>query len=75
MNQAELQTLLYQALAEPIGLVLRVEDFARARQRLYAARAACQDEALKGLQFRGWTGPEGNLVIVKQTIQVGGQGG
>lgn len=69
-SKMDLGRILYQALAEPIGLVLRTGDFVKARQRLYTARTAAQDTALDGLQFRAWSGTEGNLVIVKDKIQV-----
>ncbi len=63
--------LLYQALREPIGLLIQVSDFARARQALYRARADAEDPELNQLQFRlspGLAG--GNLIIVKDKVQV-----
>lgn len=68
MTQEQLGSLLYQALAEPIGLMLQASDRQLARQRLYAARAKLQDPALALLQFRFW--PQdgeavGNLVICR----------
>jgi hypothetical protein len=66
-----LQALLYQALAEPIGVLCSVEpNLETARQRLYAARRAAQDPDLSVLQFRASPFAEGNLVIVKETVQV-----
>lgn len=56
---------LYQALAEPIGLLLRTSDVPRARTRLYAARKALADPALAGLQIRMSPLPEGDIIIVK----------
>ncbi len=66
--------LLYQALREPIGVLVQVSDFARARQALYRARADAEDPELNQLQFRlspGLAG--GNLIIVKDKIQVAEQ--
>lgn len=40
---------LYSALASPRGVVLKTTDVERARQRLYAARAEANDEALAAL--------------------------
>lgn len=68
----ELQALLYEALAQPIGLLVQVSDFARARAALYRARNEAKDPALSALQFRA--SPElegGNLIIVKQVVQLG----
>jgi len=67
----EFGALLYAALAEPIGLLCQGEpSFALARQRLYAARKKLGDPALDILQFRASPFPEGNLVIVKESIQL-----
>lgn len=63
--------LLYQALREPIGVLVQVSDFARARQALYRARADANDTELNQLQFRlspGLAG--GNLIIVKEKVRV-----
>lgn len=63
--------LLYQALREPIGVLVQVSDFARARQALYRARAEAADPELNQLQFRVSPGlAGGNLIIVKETVQV-----
>lgn len=65
-TQVELQGILYQALSEPIGLLLRSSDPVRCRMRLYQARTAAGDPALALLQFRlagGIAG--GDLVICK----------
>jgi hypothetical protein len=65
-KQEQLLALLYQALAEPIGLVLEVSDPGRFKQQLYQARAKSCDPELAGLQFRMWPEAEGgNFVIVK----------
>lgn len=45
-------TLLYQAMASPLGLVLSVSDFTQASQALYKARRDTQDPDLAVLQFR-----------------------
>jgi hypothetical protein len=76
ISRLDLTHLLYQALGEPIGLVLQVSDPSRVRQRLYAARTAAQDPDLAGLQIRQWI-PDaegrGNLVIVKSRVINTGQ--
>lgn len=67
MNQAKLRLteFLYQALAEPIGLVLRTSDPVRARQQLYQARQAAQDPSLDCIQIRMSPFPDGDLVLCK----------
>lgn len=66
-----LGSLLYSALAEPIGLLCQAEpDFATARQRLYAVRRRLGDQALEVLQFRASPFAEGNLLVVKETVKV-----
>lgn len=71
----DLKLILYSALAEPIGLLLQVSDFTRARQALYRARADAQDPGLAGLQFRASPGLSGgNLIIINQRIQLPGPG-
>ncbi len=68
----DFKAILYQALAEPIGLLLQVSDFSKARQAFYRARAEAQDPALSILQLRASPGlPGGNLIILKQKITVG----
>lgn len=61
--------ILYSALAEPIGLVLRTSNTERARQRLYKARADAKDGSLAGLQIRVSPFDDGDLVICKATVQ------
>lgn len=71
MTSQDLRLILYAALAEPIGLLVQVSDFDRARQGFYRARAEARDPDLAQLQFRASPGLEGgNLVIVKQKIQL-----
>lgn len=67
-----LSSLLYEALAEPIGLLCQASpDFERGRAKLYQTRAKLGDPALDVLQFRASPFPdEGNLIIVKETVQV-----
>jgi hypothetical protein len=60
----EFTTLLYAALAEPIGLLLATNDRERARQRLYTARRNAADPALDCLQIRMSPFEDGDLVIV-----------
>jgi hypothetical protein len=62
-QQAHLASILYQALGEPIGLLLTCSDEHKARQALYAARRAAGDPALDCLQIRMW--PDGGLAIVR----------
>ena len=70
MDKTFLKTVLYKALAEPIGLELTSTDPGRARQSLYSARRELGDPSLANLQFR-ITGP-GTLVICKSTVDAGG---
>lgn len=71
MAAQDLKAILYSAMADPIGLLLQVSDFSRARQALYRARAEAADPDLAVLQFRASPGlPEGNLIIVKERVQV-----
>lgn len=67
-----LSALLYEALGEPIGLLcLATPDFERGRAKLYQTRAKLADPELEILQFRASPFPEeGNLIIVKETVQV-----
>lgn len=67
-----LAALLYEALAEPIGLLCNASpDLERARAKLYATRRALADPALEALQFRASPWPsEGNLVICKATVEI-----
>ena len=67
-DQAKATQLLYQALAEPIGLALQANDPKRACQRLYAARAKACDPALFDLQFQLLDTFGGNFVINHQKI-------
>ena len=63
--------ILYLALVEPIGLLVQASDVERARQRFYKARSDALDGALATLQLRVSPWPEeGNLVIVKSTVEV-----
>lgn len=64
-SKADFLAALYQALAEPRGLVLSTNDPARARMKLYAARKASGDSELDCLQVRLSPFPEGDLVITK----------
>lgn len=61
----DLAPLLYRALGEPIGLVLRTGDPQRARAALYTARRKAQDPLLDDLQIRPWALDGGDLVICK----------
>lgn len=61
--------ILETALASPLGLVLQVSDFPRARAALYAARAASQDPRFNSLQIRSSGLPDGNLLITKIALE------
>ena len=65
MNRAAATELLYLALGEPLGVLLRTSDYEKARMALYAARTAAMDPALDCLQFRRSPFPDGDLVIAK----------
>lgn len=71
MSQSDLawyQTVLWQALAEPVGLLLTANDPQKARQRLYAARQAAQDPDLDRLQIRMVDFDGGQIAIVKGAL-------
>lgn len=72
MNISEqLKAILYQALGEPIGLLIQCNDWNKARQAFYRARAEANDPALSQLQIRVSPGIEGgNLIIVNQKVEV-----
>lgn len=61
----ELQTLLYNALAEPIGLLVKSSDPNGLVAKLRAARDKAEDPALSALQFRRSPFAEGDLLILK----------
>ena len=67
-EMADLMLLLQQALAEPIGLLCRVEDPARARQRIWVARQKACNAEFDILQVRLCQIGEGNLVICKNKV-------
>ncbi len=69
-----LSQILYQALGEPIGLLIRTSDPARARQGLYRARQGLADPALAGLQIRTSPIEGGELIIINERIPVPGRG-
>lgn len=64
----ELKLLLARASAEPIGLICRSDDPARARQKMYLARKASYDPDLANLQIRLVQIGEGNIVICKNKV-------
>ena len=66
-SRRELQSLMFQALAEPIGLLLLASDPQLARERLHQAKIG-QPE-LKEIQIRlVRIGDEGNVVLVKRKM-------
>jgi hypothetical protein len=63
--------LLYEALSTPFGVILKVEDVEKARQRLYALRKLERernpgDESLAALAFIPAPDQPGHLWIVKK---------
>jgi hypothetical protein len=64
-REQQLCLLLYQALAEPIGLAIQTSDPNRLRMQLYNARAKARDPDLAILQFRLSPFEGCDLVIVK----------
>lgn len=60
--------LLYRAIGEPIGLLLRTNEPAKLRERLYAARYSANDPDLAQLQFRLCELGGGNLLICKSYL-------
>ena len=58
-----LLVILQTAADEPLGLILRTSDTARARALLYKIRAESGDPRLASLQLRASPFPEGDLVI------------
>lgn len=67
---ADAQLLLYQALAEPIGLLVQTDNFRLLTARLYRARQEANDPDLAVLQFRQSPVEGGELIIVKETIEL-----
>lgn len=65
MTEDELRSILYTALAEPVGVVLRTSNTERARQRLYKARRDTADPDLEVLQIRLSPVEDGDLIICK----------
>lgn len=74
-RQQDLSSLLYAALASPIGILLRCSDLERTRQALYQARTKVGDGKLAGLQIRVSPFEEGDLVICHQRILLAATGG
>ena len=58
-----LRAILFQALAEPVGLLIRTNSLERARQQFYQARRGFPD--LAQLSLRASPFPDGELVIVR----------
>lgn len=62
--------LIYQALAQPIGLLINCDDFEAFRTRLYKVKSTLADPALQALQFRRSNIEGGNMLIVKLRIDL-----
>lgn len=65
-------SILTLAEGEPIGLLLSVSDFDRARAGLYQARTKVPGR-FGDLQFRASPFPDGNLVICRAGVQAPAQ--
>lgn len=65
-----LQLLLYEALAEPIGLLIETEDRQGLTAKLYKARRDARDPTLNQLQLRASPLGEGTLIILKETVEI-----
>lgn len=65
MNDQQGLEILARAMSEHIGLVLSVSNFAQARSRLHAIREREKVPGMESLEFREWTGGDGNMVIVR----------
>lgn len=66
MSPAELQSILYGALASPRGILIKSSDSTKAKQALYSARASLGDPELAVLQFRTSWLPDGDIVIARR---------
>lgn len=63
--------VLYAALRSEAGLVLRTDDPARLRQKLYQTRRALNDSDLDILRFiASRADPENELMVVKDASKV-----
>ena len=51
ISDTDLGPILYQALAEPIGVLLRTSNSKQTIKRLYATRGRIADPALRQLTF------------------------
>jgi hypothetical protein len=56
---------LYEALGNPIGILLQSDDPYRLCERLRSVRTKQEDQELAILQFRVVDLPDGNVAIVK----------
>lgn len=64
-ENAALTEILYQAAAEPIGLLIQSNDPERLRRRLWRLRDLAEDPTLENLQICPSPLADGPLVIVK----------
>lgn len=69
-RQTALELIWYQALSEPMGLLLQVEDPHRAKQLLYRARASTGDPELQKVQLRTSPVEGGNLILIRETVEI-----
>lgn len=61
----DLVPLIEMALNEPLGLIVKTNDPARAKQQLYIAKNACGHPDIHRLQIRTSPWPEGQLILIK----------
>lgn len=72
-NQA-LRAMLYQALAEPIGLLIATPDPERLRKRLWQIKQLAEDPEMERLQIASSPIEGGQIVIVKVERESSTQG-
>lgn len=67
-QKKQLELWLYQALAEPIGLLLLAENPKQAKEHLLQARKASLDPELMRVKVRIGQWEDGNIVLFKGAI-------
>ena len=72
ITRAAAKTILYLALAEPIGLLLRTSNRDVAVRSLYNALYAMKDPALARLQIRTSPLADGDVVICHRKVELNG---
>lgn len=70
MTPAEAEGLILEALAEPLGLLLRTSDPERTKQALYRAKTRLGSMASE-LQIRTWPRTEeADLALVRRRVEL-----